>query len=221
MRRRRYRNRRYYRENSDRIRLYIIGGIVLAALIIGIILIVALAAGKDDGSAGDKDKNKDAKLQTNAILPVNQLVERYYEAKKSCDATALMALIYPSMLIDEDELKVEAEFVEDYRNVVCYTLPGLDKDSYVVWVEFEYKFHGIDKAAPALNRMYVVRSTETDEYQIYASPDEKMLEHMTKLSKREDVKELSEKIEKRLNRALEADESLMSFYKQLIHDKER
>lgn len=213
MPRRRYRNRRYRRDNSDRIRLYIIGGIVLAALIIGIILIVALANGKDDDST--------VKLQTNAILPVNQLIERYYEAKKSCDATALMSLIYPSMVIDEDELKLEAELVEDYQNVVCYTLPGLSADSYVVWVEFEYKFRGIDKEAPALNRMYVVKSTETDEYQIYASPDEKMLEHMEKLSKNEDVKELSEKIEKRLNRALEADESLMSFYKQLIHNKER
>lgn len=213
MPRRRYRNRRYRRDNSDRIRLYIIGGIVLAALIIGIILIVALANGKDDDST--------VKLQTNAVLPVNQLIERYYEAKKSCDATALMSLIYPSMLIDEDDLKVEADLVEDYRNVICYTLPGLSEDSYVVWVEFEYKFQGIDKEAPALNRMYVVKSTETDEYQIYASPDEKMLEHMEKLSKNEDVKELSEKIEKRLNRALEADESLMSFYKQLIHNKER
>ena len=213
MPRRRYRRIRYRKDNSDRIRLYIIGGIVLAALIIGIILIVALANGKDDDST--------VKLQTNAVLPVNQLVERYYEAKKSCDATALMSLIYPSMVIDEDELKLEAELVEDYQNVVCYTLPGLDKDSYVVWVEFEYKFRGIDKEAPALNRMYVVKSTETDEYQIYASPDEKMLEHMEKLSKNEDVKELSEKIEKRLNRALEADESLMSFYKQLIHNKER
>lgn len=221
MPRRRYKRIRYRRDNSDRIRLYIIGGIVLAALIIGIVLIVALAAGKYKDSTDDKDKDEKAKLETNAVLPVNQLIERYYEAKKSCDATALMSLIYPSMVIDEDELKLEAELVEDYQNVVCYTLPGLNEDSYVVWVEFEYKFRGIDKEAPALNRMYVVKSTETDEYQIYASPDEKMLEHMEKLSKNEDVKELSEKIEKRLNRALEADENLMSFYKQLIHNKER
>lgn len=213
MQRRRYRNKRYYADISDRKRLYIIGGIVLAVLVI--ILIAVLALGRDKDSSGKQDEDKDIKLETNAVLPVNQLIERYYEAKKSCDATALMSLIYPSMIIDEDELKLEAELVEDYQNVVCYTLPGLDEASYVVWVEFEYKFHGIDKVAPALNRMYVVKSTETDEYQIYASPDEKMLEHMEKLSKNEDVKELSEKIEKRLNRALEADENLMSFYRQL------
>ena len=218
MLRRRYRNKRYRRDIFDK-KIYIIGGIILAILLI--ILLVVFIFGRDNDSAGHKNDDKKVKLETNAVLPVNQLIERYYEAKKSCDATALMSLIYPSMVIDEDELKLEAELVEDYQNVVCYTLPGLDKDSYVVWVEFEYKFRGIDKEAPALNRMYVVKSTETDEYQIYASPDEKMLEHMEKLSKNEDVKELSEKIEKRLNRALEADESLMSFYKQLIHNKER
>lgn len=205
MQRRRYRNKRYYADISDRKRLYIIGGIVLAVLVI--ILIVVLALGRDKDSSG--------KLETNAVLPVNQLIERYYEAKKSCDATALMSLIYPSMIIDENELRIEAELVEDYQNVVCYTLPGLSEDSYVVWVEFEYKFHGIDKAAPALNRLYAVKSTETDEYQIYASPDEKMLEHMEELSEREDVKELSDKIEERLQKALETDESLMNFYSQL------
>ncbi len=213
MQRRRYKNKRYYADISDRKRLYIIGGIVLAVLVIILIAVLALGRGKD--SSGKQDGDKDIKLETNAVLSVNQLIERYYEAKKSCDATALMSLIYPSMVIDENELRIEAELVEDYQNVVCYTLPGLSKDSYVVWVEFEYKFHGIDKAAPALNRLYAVKSTETDEYQIYALPDEKMLEHMGELSKREDVKELSEKIEKRLNRALEADEDLMSFYRQL------
>jgi len=216
MPRRRCRRIRYRRDNSYN-KIFIIGGIVFAILIIILLMVFIVGRGKD--STDNKSNDKNAKLQTNAVLPVNQLVERYYKAKKSCDATALMSLIYPSMLIDEDELKVEAELVEDYLNVVCYTLPGLSKDSYVVWVEFEYKFHGIDKAAPALNRMYVVKSTETDEYQIYASPDEKMLEHMEKLSKCKDVKELSEKIEKSLQRALEKDEMLMDFYAQLTEEK--
>ncbi|MBE5949281.1 MAG: hypothetical protein E7261_09675 [Lachnospiraceae bacterium] len=213
MKRRSYRNDRYYEGISNRKKIYIIGGAVFIVLSIALILFFTLGRNKD--SSGNGGETKDIKLQTNAVLSVNQLVERYYEAKKSCDATALMSLIYPSMLIDEDELKVEADLVEDYQNVICYTLPGVSEDSYVVWVEFEYKFHGIDKTAPALNRMYVVKSTETDEYQIYASPDEKMLEHMEKLSKREDVKKLTAKIEERLRKALEADDALMDFYRQL------
>lgn len=214
-----YRNNRYYAGISDRKKIYIIGGAVLAVLIIALIIFFVL--GRNKVSSGNEDETKDIKLQTNAILPVNQLVERYYEAKKSCDETVLMSLIYPSMLIDEDELKVEADLVEDYRNVVCYTLPGLNEDSYVVWVEFEYKFHGIDKMAPALNRMYVVKSTETDEYQIYATPDERMLEYMENLSKREDVKKLTTKIEEHLRKALEADDALMDFYRQLSGEAEQ
>ena len=211
MRRRRY--KRYNANNSDRIKLYIVGGIALVVLVI--ILAVALASGRNKDSSGKNDGDKDTKLGTNAVLQVNQLIERYYEAKKDCDATALMSLIYPSMVIDESELKTEAEVVEDYRNVICYTLPGLSEDSYVVWVEFEYKFHGIDKTAPALNRLYVMKSTETDEYQIYATPDDEMMAYVEKLSEREDVKELSVRIEERLQKALEADKQLMDFYGQL------
>lgn len=215
MRRRRY--KRYNTNDSDRIKLYIAGGIILAVLVI--ILVVVLALGRDKDSSEKNDGDKDIKLETNAVLQVNQLIERYYEAKKDCDATALMSLIYPSMVIDESELKTEAEFVEDYRNVICYTLPGLGKDSYVVWVEFEYKFHGIDKTAPALNRLYAVKSTETDEYQIYATPDDEMIAYVEKLSEREDVKELSDKIERRLQKALEVDEQLLDFYGRLTEKK--
>lgn len=217
MRRRRY--KRYNMNNSDRKRLYIIGGIVLAVLVI--ILVVVLTLGMDKDSSEKHDGDKDIKLGTNAVLQVNQLIERYYEAKKACDATALMSLIYPSMTIDESELRIEVELVEDYQDIVCYTLPGLTEDSYVVWVEFEYKFHGIDKAAPALNRLYAIKSTETEEYQIYVTPDDEMVAYMEKLSKREDVKALSEKIEGRLQKALAADESLMNFYSQLAGETAR
>jgi len=213
-----YGNKSYPTDISARKRLYIIGGIVLAVLVI--IVIAVLALGSDKNSLGSEDEDKAVKLETNAVLPVNQLIERYYEAKKACDVTALMSLIYPSMTIDEGEFRLEAELVEDYLNVVCYTLPGLSKDSYVVWVEFEYKFQGIDKAAPALNRLYAVKSTETEEYQIYAIPDDEMIAYMEKLSQREDVKNLIAKVEGRLQNALEGDDALLNFYRQLSGEAE-
>lgn len=219
MQKRSYGNKRYCKDNSDRKRLYIIGGIVLAVLII--IIIAVLALGRDKTEVEKADKADAIKLETNAVLPVNQLIERYYDAKKACDATVLMSLIYPSMTIDESELRLEGELVEDYLNVVCYTLPGLNEASYVVWVEFEYKFQGIDKAAPALNRLYAVKSTETDEYQIYAMPDDEIVEYMETLSEREDVKNLTKEVEERLQKALEVDAELMNFYRQLSGEAEK
>lgn len=211
MKKRRYRNKRFFADVTDRKKFWIISGMIFAGLVI--ILITAFTLGGNKNLPGQDDE--DIRLETNAVLPVNQLIERYYEAKKSCDAAMLMSLIYPSRMIDESMLRLEAELVEDYQNVVCYTLPGLGDDSYVVWVEFDYKFYGIDKAAPALNRLYAVKSTETEEYQICAAPDEKMAEYMEQLSEKEDVKRLSAKVEERLQNALEADEELMAFYNKL------
>ena len=48
-----------------------------------------------------------------------------------------------------------------------------------------------------------------------------MLEYMENLSKREDVKKLTTKIEERLRKALEADDALMDFYRQLSGEAEQ
>lgn len=202
-----------YRKDISYNKIFIISGIILIVAVI--FLIIFLLFGRENEPGEKENGNEQPKLATNAVLPINQMVDRYFEAKSMKDSTALMSLIYPMIEIDEKKLAIEAELVEDYLNVVCYTLPGLSDDSYAVWVEFEYKFHGIVQPAPALNRLYAVKSEETGEYQIYASPDEAVTEHMESLSAREDIIKLTADIEARLQKALETDETLMNFYRQL------
>ena len=59
---------------SNRKKLYIIGGIVLAVLIIIVIVILAFGKGKAPSEQGNDDSA--IKLETNAVLPVNQLIDR-------------------------------------------------------------------------------------------------------------------------------------------------
>lgn len=154
-------------------------------------------------------------MKVNAVAEINELIAMYYQAKKDCDAVTLMRLIYPAGQITEEGLKSEAYLVEGYENIVCYTIEGLTADSYAVLVSYEYKFYGIETMAPALNIMYVRRSSESGEYQICGLIDEETAAYLTEIAGREDVMELTDDTESRLSEALQKDTALLEFYNKL------
>lgn len=154
-------------------------------------------------------------MEVNAVAEINELIDMYYQAKKDCDAVTLMRLIYPAGQITEESLKSEAYLVEGYENIVCYTIEGPAADSYAVLVSYEYKFYGIETMAPALNIMYVRRSSESGEYQICGLMDEETAAYLTEIAGREDVMELTDATESRLSEALQKDTALLEFYNNL------
>lgn len=70
---------------------------------------------------------------------INELVKKYMSAKVACDYETLRTLVNDSSVIDEDDLRAKSEYVEDYRNIVCYTLNGLTEDSFIVYVYEDLK----------------------------------------------------------------------------------
>ena len=94
-------------------------------------------------------------LQENAQPTVNELIQNYYTAYAAGDIATLQTLATPISENEQGYIGLYSQYVESYQNMVFYTKPGLDANSYLVNVYIEVKFAGVDTPAPGLDFFYV------------------------------------------------------------------
>lgn len=164
-----------------------------------------------------------AGLQKDAYPEIQSLMERYFEAKLKCDVEALGQIVYPiaGYTVEglENDLGIpESEAfrrVEDYRNVVCYTKPGLLADTYVVWVYYETKYVNVETTAPCMFKAYVC----TDETGVYIYNDTiegEISNYLDEVSQDADVIELVNSVNQQLVEAYNHDPDLKNIYDILL-----
>ena len=147
---------------------------------------------------------------------INKLINEYFRARKECDVEALSKIISNTASISEEKLKKESEYIEDYKNIKCYTKRGLLEDTYIAYVYYEYKFLNIDTTAPAMIRMYICTNDSGDVYIYNDSVDGEVASYMEEINNGEDVVSLFNDTDDRLKKAIESDENLKDFYTKLI-----
>lgn len=160
-----------------------------------------------------------SELQKDAYPEIQKLMERYFEAKMNCDVEALGQIVYPiaGYTVEglENDLGIpESEAfrrVEDYRNIVCYTKPGLLQDTYVVWVYYETKYVNVETTAPCMFKAYVC----TDETGVYIYNDTiegEISNYLDEVSQDADVVELVNAVNQQLTEAYNHDPALKNIY---------
>lgn len=137
----------------EHLRYFVAGGLF-------IIMVVVLA-----NCAGENDKHGSQKVQSGNVVAedyqvdayedVNNLVAQYYTAYAAGDVTTLAGIATPISVNEQSYIAMFSQFVDEYQNITCYTKSGLDADSYLVSVEMEIKFTGVDTPAPGLDFFYV------------------------------------------------------------------
>ena len=158
-------------------------------------------------------------LQKDAYPAIQTLMERYFEAKMNCDVEALSQIVNPmeGYTVEglENDLGIpESEAfrrVEDYRNITCYTKPGLLKDTYVVWVYYETKYVNVETAAPCMFKAYVC----TDDMGVYiynGTIEGEISNYIDEASQDEDVVALVGSVNQQLSEACGNDEELRKIY---------
>lgn len=158
-------------------------------------------------------------LRKDAYPEIQALMEAYFAAKLSCDVEALGQLVYPmaGYTVEglENDLGIpESEAfrrVEDYRNIVCYTKPGLLADTYVVWVYYETKYVDVETAAPCMFKAYVC-TDDTGVYIYNGAIEGEISNYLDEASKDEDVVALVNSVNQQLAEACGADEGLKNIY---------
>ena len=169
-----------------------------------------------------------SELQKDAYPEIQKLMESYFDAKMNCDVEALGQIVYPreGYTVEglENDLGIpESEAfrrVEDYRNIVCYTKPGLLPETYVVWVYYETKYVNVETAAPCMFKAYVC----TDDTGVYIYNDTiegEISNYLDEVSQDADVVDLVNAVNQQLTEAYNHDPALKNIYDILLGVAER
>lgn len=136
---------------------YFVAGVLFLVLVI---VLVTCVNPKKNGSGEEVNSTEATEAgveayQVDAYENVNNLIAQYYTAYAAGDMTTLTALATPVSENEQSYITLFSQYVEEYRNIKCYTKSGLDANSYMVSVAMEIKFTGVETTAPGLDFFYV------------------------------------------------------------------
>lgn len=203
---------------------YMILGAV--ALLLVIILIVSALTKKPEVPAGQtvepttdeavtEPSETEPPLQEDAYPEINKLFETYFTAKKELNADQLNSIVVQEEPYTLEEIEKEGEYIENYQNIKCYTKPGLQDNTYLVYVYFEIKFMNIDTPAPGMVQQLVCMNSDGTLYINAGKVDADVKSYMDEVYNSQDVRALIKSVEEKLQQAMSADENLLKLVDKL------
>lgn len=158
-------------------------------------------------------------ITENTKTEVNDLIKKYYTQngeenadillEETIEETAESTVESTEETKDSDQKK--REIIESYKNLKTYIKPGLDNDSYVVFTTYNIKFKNIDTLVPGMSVLYVKKDT-SGELRISSNLDEDNLNnYISQLSDEQDIKDVIETINTKLDNAIKKDSTLKKF----------
>lgn len=205
-----------------------------AACVVLLIVLIVSMNGKDGNGEGDTQEllteaAMEEEYQKDAYPEINELMANYYEAYAAGDNETLATLAEPLSDTEQSYIAAFSQYVEEYRNLACYTKSGLDADSYVVSVYMEIKLKDIDTVAPGLETFYLRRNKEgklvvdTAYGQLNSKTkeldrDEDIMAFLTDFNQQADVVKLWTEVQGKYEEALASDENLKTMVETTIPD---
>lgn len=225
---------------SDNLRYFMLGGAILlivAVLFFGIRACIGDKGesaddgqqtaqiddqGNDPSSSNDGEANDEKKEDTNPLeknnADITALVTQYYQALGEKDTDTLKTLTVDFIPSDESRI-ANARYIQRYVVKDVYSKKGLDDDSYVAYVSFEYYCEGIDTPVPALSQMYIVKD-DSGAYKIVATAEDngEISAYMSERLNDGDVKLLYDEVKAANDQAQANDPELAAFLDGLGED---
>ncbi len=156
----------------------------------------------------------DEPLAQNAYTNVNELMQAFCTAMADGDMDIVKAIKDYNTDKEIITYKEKSEFIERYDNINCYTKPGVEENSYFVYVTYDVKFKDIETKAPGLNAFYVYTS-EDGSLKIDGDTEESIKAAFKLVTSQDDVVDLYNKINVSYNEATTSDETLSQFMEEL------
>lgn len=195
--------------------------VAACAIVIAFIISIIGSTGSEDAdSVANLDKDSevvqytDEPLQENAYEDVNALMTRFFHALADGDMDTIVALRDYNDDTSLITYEKRSEYIEEYTNVTCYTKPGLEENSYFVYVSYDVKIKDIDTMAPGLNAFYVYTS-EDGSLKIDGDMESNVDAAFKLVTNQDDVVDLYNRIDVDYNAAVASDEELSTFMDEL------
>ena len=153
----------------------------------------------------------DEPLQENAIVEVNELVKKYYQAMADGDMDTLLSIA--TGLDEKEQIKIvkKSEYVENYPTVTCYTKQGPVADSYIVYAYYEVKLVDYETLTPGMNALYICKNEEGAYYINGETQSDEIIEYCEMISAQDDVVDLVNTVQVKYNEIKSADKELSKF----------
>ncbi len=156
----------------------------------------------------------DEPLSENAYANVNELMSSFCTAMADGDMDTVKAIKDYNTDKEIITYKEKSEFIESYDNINCYTKPGIEDNTYFVYVTYDVKFKDIETKAPGLNAFYVY-TAEDGNLKIDGDTEESTKAAFKLVTSQDDVVDLYNKINVSYNEAIASDEALDQFMEEL------
>lgn len=168
----------------------------------------------DSPSTASMATLSDEPLAENAHTNVNELMQSFCSAMADGDMDMVKTIKDYNTDKEIITYKEKSAFIERYDNINCYTKPGIEENSYFVYVTYDVKFKDIETKAPGLNAFYVYTS-EDGELKIDGDTEENIKAAFKLVTSQDDVVDLYNRINVSYNEATASDEALNQFMEEL------
>ena len=159
---------------------------------------------------GEPVKEENLELKEENDAKINDLITDYLQAKLDGKTKKLKKLVTDPSYIDAETIQKKTEFIDSYDKIKVYTLPGKGDIDYIAYVYMEVKITTIETKAPGLDVFYIKKVD--DEYKIVCGDvSDETYDYIKKCNKSDEVKALSDKVGKKLDKAIAKDEELADF----------
>ncbi|MCQ2506688.1 MAG: hypothetical protein MJ113_05890 [Lachnospiraceae bacterium] len=146
---------------------------------------------------------------------IEKVVSGYYAGKLLSDKDLLSQMVTDVSALDLNEISRSTEYIENYRNYKCHIFKCNDEIDYVAYLEIDSKIVGITTLAPSLERV-LIKLDDSGNPKVYNGAIKKdTASIINKLDNSSDVAWLVLDTNLKLNKALESDNDLRSFYNNL------
>ena len=173
--------------------------VIIATVVAMALGFVALIFLDNDGPTNNAE---DASLNLNQNKDINQLIEKYFNAKKTVNIEAMSELVSDANRIPKDRYTILASYVENYKDFDCYYIRNEETDSYRVYVKYNMKLKNIESWVPCLTKYYV-KVTSEGKYVIYFSAlDDAEVEFINAADKNDEIQKLKEDVNKSMTSIL-------------------
>lgn len=155
-------------------------------------------------------------LNPEAPAYITELFNGYFQAKLGNDVVRVNSYFTGSEEKDQEEesrrLLWSLEYIEDYKDITCYTIPGPAEDSMIVYTAYKIKFYQSKIPASSLSVAYVVKDGDGVFKIFEGTMEEDLKEYMEQAAQLDSVKALDRQVQEAFMQELSEDENLAEIY---------